>query len=247
MPRYKLHIEYFGTDYAGWQRQAGVPSVQQAIEEAIFGFSGDEVAIQGAGRTDAGVHAFGQVAHVDLSETWTTDRIRDAVNAHLRPQRIAIKGVESVDDMFEARFSALKRHYRYRIVNRRAPLTIDRDLAWQVARPLDTDRMHAAAQILIGNHDFTTFRSVHCQSKSPVKTVDHVRVSRLGEEVEITCSARSFLHNQVRSFAGSLKRVGEGKWSERDFRAALQARDRARCGPVAPACGLYLVRVDYPD
>lgn len=246
MPRYKLHIEYCGTDYAGWQRQDGVPSVQQAVEEAIFGFCGDEVSIQGAGRTDAGVHAFGQVAHVDLSEAWTTGRVRDAINAHLRPQRIAITGAEAVDNTFEARFSALKRHYRYRIINRRAPLTIDRDLAWQVARPLDADRMHSAAQILVGNHDFTTFRSVHCQSKSPVKTVDHVRVSRLGEEVEITCSARSFLHNQVRSFVGSLKRVGEGKWSERDFRAALEARDRTRCGPVAPACGLYLVRVDYP-
>lgn len=247
MPRYKLHIEYCGTDYAGWQRQTGVPSVQQAVEEAIAGFCGEIVTIQGAGRTDAGVHAFGQVAHVDLSDLWGGDRIRDAVNAHLRPQRIAITGVEGVDDTFEARFSALKRHYRYRIVNRRAPLTLDQGLAWQVARPLDVDRMHSAAQILVGKHDFTTFRSVHCQSRSPVKTVDHVRVSRLGEEVEITCSARSFLHNQVRSFAGSLKRVGEGKWSERDFRTALEARDRALCGPVAPACGLYLVRVDYPD
>jgi len=246
MPRYKLHIEYCGTDYAGWQRQADVPSIQQALEEAISGFSGDKVSIQGAGRTDAGVHAIGQVAHVDLNKAWATDRVRDAVNAHLGPQRIAVTNVEAVDDTFEARFSAVKRHYRYRIVNRRARLTIDRDLAWQVARPLDADRMHSAAQILVGNHDFTTFRSVHCQSKSPVKTIDHVRVSRLGEEVEITCSARSFLHNQVRSIAGSLKRVGEGKWSERDFRAALEARDRTRCGPVAPACGLYLVRVDYP-
>lgn len=247
MPRFKLTIEYYGTDYAGWQRQENAPSVQQSIEQAIAGFSGENILIQGAGRTDAGVHALAQVAHADLSGDWAANRVREAINAHLRPQKIAIIEAVQVDETFEARFSALKRHYRYRIVNRRAPLTIDWNRAWQIKYPLDTDLMHAAGQILVGKHDFTTFRSVNCQARSPVKTMDHVCVSRLGEDIEITCSARSFLHNQVRSFVGSLKRVGEGKWSIGDFEAALQAKDRNRCGPVAPACGLYLVGVDYPD
>lgn len=247
MPRFKLTIEYYGTDYAGWQRQDGVPSVQKSIEKAIARFSGESVMIQGAGRTDAGVHALAQVAHADLSGDWTANRVREAVNAHLRPQRIAITQAVQVNETFEARFSALKRHYRFRIINRRAPLTVDENLAWQISRPLDTDLMHTASQILVGKHDFTTFRSVNCQARSPIKTLDHISVSRLGEEIEVTCSARSFLHNQVRSFVGSLKRVGEGKWSIGDLEAALQAKDRKRCGPVAPACGLYLVRVDYPD
>ena len=246
MPRYKLNIEYCGTDYSGWQRQDNAPSIQQAIEKAIFSFCGDDVRTQGAGRTDAGVHAIGQVAHADLTKDWPAARVRDALNAHLRPQKIAILDAEAVPEDFEARFSAIKRHYRYRIINRRAPLTVDRDLAWHVAKPLDAEKMHAAAQLLVGKQDFSTFRSIHCQSRSPIKTVDHVRVSRMGEEIEITCSARSFLHNQVRSFVGSLKRVGDGKWSERDFKAALESRDRTRCGPVAPATGLYLERVDYP-
>ncbi len=247
MPRFKLTIEYDGTEYAGWQRQAGQPSVQQAIEEALAGFSGETATLQAAGRTDAGVHALGQVAHVDLTDTWETGTVRGAVNAHLRPHAIAIIGVEIAPDDFEARFSALRRHYRYRIINRRAPLTVDRYRAWQVARPLDADAMQDAAQVLVGRHDFSTFRSAHCQSRSPVKSVDRIAVTRSGEAITLACTARSFLHNQVRSFVGSLKLVGEEKWSAADLRDALDARDRARCGPVAPPDGLYLVAVDYPD
>ena len=246
MPRYKLTVEYQGTGFAGWQRQSGQPSVQQKIEQAVAAFSGETVTLQAAGRTDAGVHALGQVAHVDLATEHRPDTVRDAINAHLRPHRVAIVAAEPVDQEFEARFSALARHYRYRIVNRRAPLTVDRDLAWLVPKPLDSDAMHQAAQSLVGTHDFTTFRSSECQAKSPVKTLDRIEVRRLGAEIEISCSARSFLHNQVRSFVGSLKRVGEGKWSAGDLRAALEAVDRTRCGPVAPPDGLYLVRVDYP-
>lgn len=247
MPRFKLTIEYDGTGYAGWQRQAGEPSVQQAIEDAVSGFSGETVTLQAAGRTDAGVHALGQVAHVDLSDPWEPGTVRDAINAHLRPQPIAVIRADGVPDDFEARFSALRRHYRYRILNRRAPLTVDRHRAWQVARPLDADAMQDAAQVLVGKHDFSTFRSAHCQSRSPVKSVDRIAVTRTGDAITIACTARSFLHNQVRSFVGSLKLVGEEKWSATDLQDALEARDRARCGPVAPPDGLYLVAVDYPD
>jgi len=247
MPRYKLTIEYCGTGYVGWQRQDGQPSIQQSIETAIAGFCGETLLIQGAGRTDAGVHALGQVAHADLSKDWPAERVQGALNAHLRPQKIVVTDVKIVPESFEARFSAVKRHYRYRIVNRRAPLTLDRNLALHVSHPLDADAMHAAAQVLVGKHDFSTFRFIHCQAPSPVKTVDHLRVSRFGEEIEITCSARSFLHNQVRSFVGALKWVGEGRWSAVDLRHALEARDRRRCAPVAAACGLYLTKVDYPE
>ena len=245
MPRYKLLIEYDGTPFVGWQVQENGPSVAGAIEDAIERFAGERPKISGAGRTDAGVHALGQVAHVDLAKDWDTDTVRDALNAHLRPHPIAVLSAEKAAADFDARFSATARHYRYRIVTRRADLALDRDRAWRIAKPLAAEAMHAAARRLIGHHDFTTFRSAECQAKSPVKTLDRLEVVRAGEEVHIDAHARSFLHHQVRSIAGSLALVGEGRWSADDLANALAAKDRARCGPVAPACGLYLVRVDY--
>lgn len=245
MPRYKLTIEYDGSPFVGWQRQENGPSVQQAIEEAIPRFAGEAATVSGAGRTDAGVHALGQVAHIDLSRAWEPDRIRDALNAHLRPDPVAILAVAAAEPDFDARFSAVKRHYLYRIANRRAPLALDRDRAWQVSMPLDAEAMHAAAQALVGKHDFTTFRNAQCQAKSPVRTLDRLDVSREGGEVVIRASARSFLHSQVRSLAGTLKKVGEGRWPVSAAGEALAARDRSRSGPVAPAHGLYLVAVDY--
>lgn len=245
MPRYKLTIEYDGAPFVGWQSQANGLSVQDVLEAGIKGFCGAEVRVHGAGRTDAGVHALGQVAHVDLAEPVRTDTLRDAVNAHMRPHPVAIVEAEEVGADFEARFSAIRRHYMYRIVNRRAPLTLDRGQAWLVHKELDADAMHRAAQVLVGKHDFTTFRSMQCQAKSPEKTLDELVVSRYGEEIEIVARARSFLHNQVRSIVGSLKLVGEGKWTARDLERALKARNRAACGPVAPPDGLYLLKVDY--
>jgi tRNA pseudouridine38-40 synthase len=245
MPRYKLVIEYDGAPFVGWQVQDNGLSVQGVLAAAVAAFSGETVAIQGAGRTDAGVHAEGQVAHADLAKAWDTDTVRDAVNAHLRPHPVAVLSVEAVAADFDARFSAVRRHYRYRIVNRRADLALDRRRAWRIARPLDADAMQAAAQRLIGRHDFTTFRAAECQAKSPVKTLDRLDVARRGEEIDVCASARSFLHTQVRSMVGSLALVGEGKWSVDDLAGALAARDRTACGPVAPADGLYLVRVDY--
>jgi len=245
MPRFKLTIEYDGTSYVGWQIQDNGPSIQGALTEAVFAFAGERVAVQGAGRTDAGVHALGQVAHVDLTRDWDIDNVRDAMNFHLRPQPIAVLKAEKVADDFDARFSATKRHYLYRIVNRRADLTLDQNRAWRVPRPLDAAAMHAAAQRLIGKHDFTTFRSTECQAVSPVKTLDRLDVARDGDEVRVTASARSFLQHQVRSIVGSLVHVGEGKWREADLVAALEARDRTACGQVAPPHGLYLVRVEY--
>jgi len=245
MPRYKLTIEYDGAPFVGWQSQANGCAVQDVLEAGFKGFCGADVRVHGAGRTDAGVHALGQVAHVDLAEPVRTDTLRDAVNAHMRPHPVAIVEAEEVGEDFEARFSATRRHYLYRIVNRRAPLTLDRGQAWLVHRPLDAGRMHDAAQLLTGKHDFTTFRSMQCQAKSPLKTLDALSVSRYGEDVEIGARARSFLHNQVRSMVGSLKLVGEGKWTARDLERALKARDRAACGPVAPPDGLYLMQVDY--
>jgi tRNA pseudouridine38-40 synthase len=245
MPRYKLTIEYDGTAFSGWQFQDNGPSIQGALLAAIEAFAGERAAVQGAGRTDAGVHALGQVAHVDLARAWDIDTVRDALNAHLRPHPIAVISAEIVADAFDARFSAVKRHYIYRIANRRADLAIDRGRAWRIARPLDAEAMHAAAQRLIGNHDFTTFRASECQAKSPVKTLDRLDVERVGDELRLHASARSFLHHQVRSIVGSLAQVGEGKWSADDISRALAACDRAACGPVAPAEGLYLMRVDY--
>ncbi|GAK45306.1 tRNA pseudouridine synthase A [Tepidicaulis marinus] len=245
MPRYKLTIEYDGTHFNGWQSQADRRAVQDALSAAIEGFCGEKVTVFGAGRTDSGVHALGQVAHIDLEKEAPPDKLRDAVNFHLKPHAVAVLAAEKVGEDFDARFSARRRHYSYRIINRRAPLTVDKDRAWLVHAPLDAGAMHEAGQVLIGKHDFTTFRSAHCQAKSPVKTMDEVSVSRYGEEIEIVCRARSFLHNQVRSIVGSLKQVGEGRWSAADMRRALEAADRAACGPVAPPQGLYLFQVDY--
>jgi tRNA pseudouridine38-40 synthase len=245
MPRYKLTIEYDGTPFVGWQMQGVGASVQSVLTEALAGCCNHAVKVAGAGRTDAGVHALGQVAHVDLAKDWRADKLRDAMNAHLRPHPVAVLAAEKVADDFDARFSARKRHYLYRIVNRRADLALERTRAWRVPRRLDADAMHAAAKALIGKHDFTAFRSTECQAKSPVKTLDRLDVTRRGDEVRIETSARSFLHNQVRSMVGSLVLVGDGKWRVQDLAAALAARDRSTCGQVAPPVGLYLVAVDY--
>ncbi|WP_274426989.1 tRNA pseudouridine(38-40) synthase TruA [Chelativorans sp. YIM 93263] len=247
MPRFRIDIEYDGGPYAGWQRQAGQPSVQEAIERSIAAFCGEEVTLRGAGRTDAGVHALGQVAHFDLSREWKNDTVRDAINAHLgmAGETISILNAAPAEAGFDSRFSATARHYLYRILNRRSPPALERGRAWHVAKRLDAEAMDTAALRLVGHHDFTTFRSVQCQAKSPVKTLDRLDVSRMGEEIEIRASARSFLHNQVRSLVGTLKKVGEGAWTADDVTAALEARDRTACGPVAPADGLYLLRVDY--
>jgi tRNA pseudouridine38-40 synthase len=245
MPRYKLLIEYDGTPFVGWQLQHNGMSVQGVLETAVAAFCGEHVHVQGAGRTDAGVHAVGQVAHVDLARAWEADTVRDAINAHLRPRPVAVLTAEPVADGFDARFSARQRHYLYRIVNRRADLALDVRRAWRVARRLDAKAMHAAAQLLVGKHDFTTFRATECQAKSPVKTLDRLDVERQGEELRVHASARSFLHHQVRSMVGSLVEVGDGRWSEGDLAGALAARDRKACGPVAPPDGLYLLKVDY--
>jgi tRNA pseudouridine38-40 synthase len=248
MPRFRLDIEYDGSLYAGWQRQADQPSVQQAIEQAIEKFCGQQVSLRGAGRTDAGVHATAQVAHVDLLKAWPDDKVRDAVNAHLQMagERVAILKAATVPDGFDARFSATGRHYLYSIVNRRAPAALDKGKVWWVPKRLDAQAMHEAAKVLLGRHDFTTFRSTQCQANSPVRTLERLDVSRVGDLIEVRASARSFLHNQVRSMVGSLKRVGEGGWTIGHLKAALEARDRAACGQVAPPDGLFLVGVDYP-
>ena len=245
MPRYRLTLEYDGTPFAGWQRQANGPSVQAAVEEAIFKLAAERATVTGAGRTDAGVHAFGQAAHFDLEKEFAPEKLRDALNHHLRPAPIAVLEAAAAAADFHARFSAIARHYLYRILCRRSPPALDRGRVWHIVRDLDSAAMHAAAQFLVGQHDFTTFRSSECQAKSPVKTLDRLEVRRAGEEIHIEASARSFLHNQVRSIVGSLKLVGEGKWRPREIKAALDAKDRARCGPVAPPEGLYLTRVDY--
>ena len=245
MPRYKILIEYDGAPFSGWQYQENSPSVQRTIMAAISAFSGENVMVQGAGRTDAGVHALGQVAHFDLAVARDTDTIRDAINAHLRPHPVAILSAEQVAADFDARRSAIRRHYLYRIANRRPDLAIDRGRAWRIPRRLDHEAMHQAAQRLIGKHDFTTFRSTECQAKSPEKTLDRLDVSRAGDEVHVTAVARSFLHNQVRSMVGSLVLVGEGKWAPDDLAKVLDARDRTACGAVAPPDGLYLMKVEY--
>ena len=245
MSRYKLTIEYDGTPFVGWQIQDNGVSVQGLLTDAVEAFAGERAGISGAGRTDAGVHALGQVAHVDLAKDWDDDTVRDALNFHLRPQPIAVLAAEHVADDFDARFSAVKRHYLYRISNRRADLALELNRAWRVPRPLDCDAMQTAAQKLVGRHDFTTFRAAECQAKSPVKTLDRLDVAREGDDVRVTAEARSFLQHQVRSMVGSLVHVGEGKWGASDLAAALAACDRARCGQVAPPQGLYLVRVEY--
>jgi tRNA pseudouridine38-40 synthase len=245
VPRYKLTIEYDGAPFAGWQIQADRPTVQGVLTAAVEALSGEKSLVQGAGRTDAGVHARGQVAHVDLAKDWDTDTVRDALNAHLRPNPVAILSAERVAEGFNARTSAVRRHYLYRIINRRADLTLDAGHAWRVPRPLDAAAMHAAAQRLVGKHDFTTFRSTECQAKSPVKTLQQLDVERAGDDVIVLASACSFLHSQVRSMVGSLVMAGEGKWSADDLSRVLAAADRTACGEVAPPDGLYLMRVDY--
>jgi len=245
VPRYKLTVEYDGAPFAGWQIQADRPTVQGVLTAAVEALSGEKTLVQGAGRTDAGVHARGQVAHVDLAKDWDTDTVRDALNAHIRPHPIAILAAEHVAEDFNARMSATKRHYLYRIINRRADLTLDAGHAWRVPRPLDAAAMHAAAQRLVGKHDFTTFRSTECQAKSPVKTLQQLDVERAGDDVIVLASARSFLHSQVRSMVGSLVMAGEVKWSADDLSRVLAAADRTACGQVAPPDGLYLMKVDY--
>jgi tRNA pseudouridine38-40 synthase len=245
MPRYKLVIEYDGTPFTGWQRQLNGRSVQAAVEEAIERFCGQNVRIQCAGRTDAGVHATHQVAHVDLAREWRTDTVRDAVNAHLRPEPVAVVSADLVPDTFNARMSAVKRHYLYRILNRRAPPALELNRVWAVPWRLDAALMHEAAQHLVGRHDFTTFRAAECQASGPVRTLDRLDVSRLGDEIRVSASARSFLHHQVRSMVGTLAQAGAGRWSAADVKAALEARERRRCGPMAPSSGLYLVGVEY--
>lgn len=248
MPRYRLKVEYDGTAFVGWQRQAEGRSVQSALKEAVAGFSGETVSIRGAGRTDSGVHARGQVVHLDLAKPWSPFTILNAVNAHLRlaGDGISVVDVVEAEPDFDARFSALRRHYLYRIINRRAHPALEWKRGWWVPKPLDHAAMHSAAQVLVGRHDFTTFRSVQCQAKSPVRTLDRLDVTRAGEIIEIRATAQSFLHNQIRSFAGTLKLAGEGKMSVDDVRQALEARDRKACGPVAPPEGLYFMQVDYP-
>ena len=247
MPRYKLTIEYDGRPFVGWQRQAEASSVQGSIEAALARLEPDVASIAGAGRTDAGVHATGQVCHCDMARAWSPFRLGEALNHHLRPAPIAVLAVEPVPETFHARFSAVSRSYLYRIVNRRAPLAIEAGKAWKIGHDLDADAMHAAAEVLTGRHDFTTFRSAHCQAASPVKTLDLFTVTRRGDEILCHLKARSFLHNQVRSFVGTLERVGAGRWSVDDVSRALAACDRAACGPVAPPDGLYLTGVGYPE
>ena len=245
MPRYKLLIEYDGSPFVGWQVQDAGLSVQGLLMDAVEAFCGERVRVCGAGRTDAGVHALGQVAHVDLTKAWDADTVRDALNACLRPHPVAVLTAEPVADTFDARFSAVKRHYLYRIVNRRADLTFERGRAWRIAKQLDIPAMQAAAQRLVGRHDFTTFRNVECQAKSPMKTLDQLDVHRRADDVEVMASARSFLHSQVRSMVGALALVGKDKWTVGDVSVALAKRDRAACAPVAPPDGLYLIKVDY--
>jgi tRNA pseudouridine38-40 synthase len=245
MPRFKLTLEYDGTTFVGWQRQENGVSVQEILENAAFALTGERAAAYGAGRTDAGVHALGQVAHLDLARDWAPWRLAEGLNAHLVPHPVAVAQAETATEDFDARRSANARHYLYRILNRRAPLTLDLGRAWRVKPRLDAGAMNAAAEALVGQHDFSTFRDSQCQAKSPVKTLDRLEVRREGDMVLIEASARSFLHRQVRSMVGSLVEVGSGRWTADNLKAALEAADRSRCGQVAPAHGLYLQRVDY--
>jgi tRNA pseudouridine38-40 synthase len=242
-----MKVEYDGTPYVGWQRQKNGHSVQTALQNAVLSLTGETVVIRGAGRTDSGVHARGQVTHLDLSRDWQPDKLRNAVNAYLMTagEKVSVIEVLSVDDAFDARFSAIRRHYLYRILNRPSPLALEAKRAWWVTRDLDHEVMHAAAQTLIGRHDFTTFRSIHCQATSPIRTLDRLDVTRTADLIEIRATAQSFLHNQIRSFAGTLKLAGQGKMTPEDVRAVLEARDRKACGPVAPPEGLYFMQVDY--
>jgi tRNA pseudouridine38-40 synthase len=245
MPRYLITLEYDGGPFVGWQAQRNGPSVQTTLEAALVKLTGEAPRLHGAGRTDAGVHATGQSAHFDLARPWSARALRDGLNAHLRPHPVAVLDAAQTAEDFHARFSAIHRRYLYRIANRHAPLALERQRAWWVRRPLDVEAMHEAAQRLVGHHDFTTFRSLDCQAASAMKTLDSLAVSRERDEIHVAAAARSFLHNQVRSMVGSLKLVGQNKWTAADLAHALSARDRRACGPVAPAHGLYLVGVDY--
>ncbi len=246
MPRYKLVVEYDGTAFAGWQRQAADRSVQQALEEAIARFVGGPVRVHCAGRTDAGVHATHQVVHLDLDKPWRTDTVRDAANAHLRPEPVAVISADEVGPDFDARHSAVKRHYRYRILNRRSPPALTRGFVWHVPWALDAALMHEAAQLMLGRHDFSAFRAAECQANSPVRTLDRLDVAREGEEIVVVTAARSFLHHQVRGMVGTLMLAGGGRLTPQGVRDVLDSRDRTRCGPLAPSGGLTLIGVDYP-
>lgn len=247
MPRYRLTIEYDGSAYNGFQAQANQPSVQASIEAAVLAFSGETLRIQAAGRTDSGVHATGQVIHVDLQRDWPAQTVRNALNAHLRAEPVTVLDAAVAPEEWSARFSAIGRRYLFRILNRRPPPALDQHRVWHVVGLLDVAAMHEAAQTLVGVHDFTTFRDAHCQAKSPIKSLDVAEVTRFGEEVRLVFAARSFLHRQVRSMTGSLVEVGLGRWTPTDFKAALDAADRRACGPVAPPQGLYLTGVVYPE
>lgn len=245
MPRYRLTLEYDGRPYKGFQAQGDLPTVQGAVERAVLAFSGETVRLQAAGRTDTGVHATGQVVHVDLDKAWPAETVRNALNAHLIDEAVVVLDAEAAVGDWHARFTATERRYLYRILNRWSPPGLDRGRVWHVKKPLDAEAMHHAAQVLVGHHDFTTFRDLQCQAKSPWKTLDVARVSRVGEEVHLVFESRSFLHRQVRSMTGTLAEVGIGRWTADDVRTALEARDRKACGPVAPAEGLYLTGVSY--
>jgi len=245
MPRYRLDLEYDGGPYKGFQAQGALPTIQGSVERAVNAFSGETLRLQAAGRTDTGVHALHQVVHIDLARDWKPEVVRDAINAHLVPEPIAVTAASLAPEDFHARFSAKARRYLYRILNRTAPPSLEKGRLWHVKKSLDAGAMAEAARTLIGHHDFSTFRDADCQAKSPLKTLDVAEVTRDGEEVRLTFAARSFLHRQVRSMTGSLAEVGAGRWTADDLVAALEARDRATCGPVAPAEGLYLAGVEY--
>lgn len=245
MPRYRMTIEYDGRPYRGFQAQADLATVQGSLERAARRFCGEDVRVNAAGRTDTGVHALGQVIHIDIEKDWRPEVVRNAINAHLVPEPISVLDVEIAVGDWHARFSATERRYIYRILNRESPPALDRGRVWHVRKPLDAEAMHAAAQTLLGHHDFTTFRDLACQAKSPMKTMDVARVRREGDEVVLEFASRSFLHRQVRSMAGTIAEVGVGRWEVQDVRAALEARDRTACGPVAPSDGLYLTGVRY--
>jgi tRNA pseudouridine38-40 synthase len=247
MTRWKLTVEYDGSGYAGWQRQDNGPSIQQSMEEAVFRFCGEEARVHGSGRTDAGVHAIAQVAHVDIEKDTDAHTVREALNAHMREEQIVVTEAVAVSDDFHARVSAVERSYLYRILNRRPRPALDAGRVWHVPLPLDVTVMHDAAQVLVGRHDFTSFRAAMCQAKSPVRTLDELRVTRAGDEIHIHARARSFLHHQIRNFAGTLELVGAGKWTAADVASALDAKDRSAAGPTAPPDGLYLVSVKYPE